>query len=265
MPSSSVNSGATSRSETVVGGASTAAVVVGDGVPVVGAVVATGASVPAEGGADVVPADSVAGAPHAAANRHMAARAVANLAFSTRSVVDHGWFISDKSQVRKQSVRYRYNRYLVPKPTKYFAYTALLDPRRIDSVAPGARFLFTAHFPETRLAFVGSEPEEAVPTLIAEVGQTVWGGVFEIPNDEVDSLTKAEGSEGRVSGWDHKAVDREGNKHSCLTFVSEATPNGELRPSEEYLESMIKGARHWSLPAGWVMGLEDLGEDPLFG
>jgi hypothetical protein len=27
---------------------------------------------------------------------------------------------------------------------------------------------------------------------------------------------------------------------------------------------MISGARHWNLPAGWVMGLEDLGEDPLF-
>jgi hypothetical protein len=31
-----------------------------------------------------------------------------------------------------------------------------------------------------------------------------------------------------------------------------------------HLTSMIKGARHWALPAGWVLGLEDLGEDPLF-
>jgi hypothetical protein len=28
--------------------------------------------------------------------------------------------------------------------------------------------------------------------------------------------------------------------------------------------AMINGARHWKLPAGWVMGLEDLAEDPLF-
>jgi hypothetical protein len=59
-------------------------------------------------------------------------------------------------------------------------------------------------------------------------------------------------------------VDREGNKYECLTFVSIEEPNGEIRPSAEYLESMINGARYWSLPAGWVMGLEDLAEDPLF-
>ncbi len=92
----------------------------------------------------------------------------------------------------------------------------------------------------------------------------MWGGVFEVPNEDVPALTKAEEAEGRVAGFDVKAVDRAGNKYDCLTFVSASEPNGDHRPSEEYLKSMIVGARHWSLPAGWVLGLEDLGEDPLF-
>jgi hypothetical protein len=158
----------------------------------------------------------------------------------------------------------RYNRYPVPKPTKYFAYASFLDPERIAEVAPNAEFLFTAHFPETRLAFAEARGGEGLPTLVAESGHTVWGGVFEIPNDEVPSLTAAEKAEGRVAGWEHKAVDREGNKHDCLTFVSKAAINGQARPSSGYLASMVNGAKHWSLPAGWVMGLEDLGEDPLF-
>lgn len=150
------------------------------------------------------------------------------------------------------------------KTTLYFAYASFLDPERIGAVAPHARFLFTAHFPETRLVFVDSDQVRGIPSLLPEPGNTVWGGVFEIPDDEVPGLTDAEEGEGRIAGWDLKAVDREGNKHHCLTFVAKTSPNGEHRPAPDHLASMIKGARHWSLPAGWVLGLEDLGDDPLF-
>lgn len=152
----------------------------------------------------------------------------------------------------------------MPAPTLYFAYGALLDPALIAEVAPGSKFLFTAHFPETKLGFVDSAGNGVIPTLIRRDGHTVWGGVFEIPGDVVDSLIRAEKAEGRRPGFEAKAVDREGNKYECLTFVAESEPDDEHRPSPEYLESMINGARHWSLPAGWVMGLEDLADDPLF-
>lgn len=152
----------------------------------------------------------------------------------------------------------------MPNTTLYFAYGSMLDPDRISTAAPGSKFLFTAHFPETRLDFVPSSDGESVPTLIKESGHTVWGGVFEIPDEDVDSLTRAEEAEGRQAGFDAKAVDREGNKYDCLTFVAIGEANGEARPTPEYLETMVSGARHWSLPAGWVMGLEDLADDPLF-
>lgn len=146
--------------------------------------------------------------------------------------------------------------------TLYFAYASFLDPERIASVAPGAVFRFTAHFPETRLVFVDTGEQEGLPTLRPEPGHTVWGGVFEIPEHQVAALSEAEAAEGRIGDWDTKAVDREGNKHSCLTFVTRVSPNGERRPDPSHLEAMIRGGRHWSLPAGWVMGLEDLRDEP---
>lgn len=148
--------------------------------------------------------------------------------------------------------------------TLYFAYGSLLDPDRMRTAAPGSKFLFTAHYPETRLDFVSTNGAGAVPTLVKESGHTVWGGVFEIPESEVETLIEAEKSEGRQPGFEAKAVDREGNKHDCLTFVATADANGDLSPDPDYLASMINGARHWNLPAGWVMGLEDLADDPLF-
>ena len=150
----------------------------------------------------------------------------------------------------------------MPNPTLYFAYASFLDPDRIGEVAPGAKFLFTAHYPETKLGFVHSGTNRATATLTRYPAHTVWGGVFEIPDDQVEALVSAEANEGRSPGFDHKAVDREGNKYDCLAFVAAGSPDDHL-PTTEYLDSMIRGARHWSLPAGWVMGLEDLEADTL--
>jgi len=151
----------------------------------------------------------------------------------------------------------------VPNPTLYFAYASFLDPDRIGEVAPGAKFLFTAHYPETKLGFVHSGTNRATATLTRDPAHTVWGGVFEIPDDQVEALVSAEANEGRSPGFDHKAVDREGNKYDCLAFVAAGSPDDDHLPTTEYLDSMIRGARHWSLPAGWVMGLEDLEADTL--
>lgn len=145
----------------------------------------------------------------------------------------------------------------------YFAYAAFLDPAQMAAVAPGAEFRFTAHYPETRLAFVrnGNKP---VATLTSDTGHTVWGAVFDVPVPQIENLISAEKMEGRVPGWGMRAVDREGNKHECLTFVSPDPVNGHYQPEPEYFRAMIAGARHWKLPAGWVVGLEDLANGPSF-
>jgi hypothetical protein len=100
--------------------------------------------------------------------------------------------------------------------------------------------------------------------LVFDSGHTVWGGVFQIAPDHIDALVREEKAEGRVPGYPQKAIDREGNKHDCLTFVADGHDEGGHRPDPDYLKAMVEGARHWRLPAGWVMGLEDLAEDPMF-
>lgn len=124
--------------------------------------------------------------------------------------------------------------------------------------------MFTAHYPETRLAFAAPEEGSSQPraTLVRDPAHTVWGGVFEVPGGQVDQLVATLG-EGRATRFDQKAVDREGNKYDCLTFVASGHPTGDHRPDDEYVDAMIRGARHWNLPVGWVLGLEDLSDDPL--
>lgn len=144
--------------------------------------------------------------------------------------------------------------------TLIFAYDALLDPETLSGVAPGAEFLFVAHYPEARLDFVKGH-SGANPTLVKDAGHIVWGAVFAVTATEAQAIVSRAHTEGRSVGFDdQKAVDREGNKHDCLVLVSSGEPTD---PDPDYVDAMLKGARHWSLPAGWVMGLEDLVEDPL--
>jgi hypothetical protein len=173
-------------------------------------------------------------------------------------------FIADKSQSTSFTRRWqshRYNQNPVSDTNLFFCYTSLLAPERISEVAPQVEFQFSAHFPGTRLVFV-LDNGQTIPTLVASEDHTVWGAVFSVPFEEMEAITHAEKEDGRRPGWEMRAIDREGNKHECTTFVG---PEGrdEVRPDREQVAKLIAGARHWKLPAGWIVGLEDLLDDQL--
>lgn len=142
----------------------------------------------------------------------------------------------------------------------------MISPERISDVAPGAAFQFIAHLPETKLIFPHDHQrwEGGLPSVIPEAGNTVWGAVFEVPKKETAALDKIEATEGRISTTDFKAVDREGRRHPVLTHVHNGSGDGDHTPSRDYMALIVEGGRHWGLPAGWVAGLEEYVEEPLF-
>lgn len=148
----------------------------------------------------------------------------------------------------------------------YFAYSALIAPRRINEVAPSAEFKFIAHLPETKLIFPyeNGSWDGGLPSVRPEPGNTVWGAVFEVPSKDLALIDAVEAAEGRVRSDAFKAVDRAGHRHPVITHVHAESPNGEYTPCKEYMELVVEGGRHWKLPTGWVAGLEEYVEDPLF-
>ena len=150
--------------------------------------------------------------------------------------------------------------------TLIFAYTAHISPERLAESVPSAEFQFIAHLPETRLVFPikDSSWDGGLPSVRAESGNTVWGAVFELPTKDLSALHAVESHEGRVPSEDFKAVDRAGRSHKVLTHVAADDTNSEHTPSRDYMEMVVTGARHWALPTGWVAGLEEYVEEPLF-
>ncbi len=149
----------------------------------------------------------------------------------------------------------------------YFAYTAHISPKRLTELVPNAEFQFIAHLPETRMSFPieDSTWEGGLPSVHPEEGSTVWGAVFSIAPADLDRLNEAEALEGRAPIETFKAVDREGHSHEIITHADARARNGgDHAPSRAYMEMVVDGAKHWGLPTGWVAGLEEYLEDPLF-
>ena len=73
----------------------------------------------------------------------------------------------------------------------YFAYTSMIDPDEIARVAPGARFHLIAHLPEAKMLFemANGRWPGAIPTVVAEEGNSVWGAVFEVTKAQLAAVS----------------------------------------------------------------------------
>lgn len=130
----------------------------------------------------------------------------------------------------------------------------------MSDVAPGAQFEFIAHLPEWGLDFPieANQWSGTLPTVEPRTGSTVWGAVYSVPAKEFPDLDAAEASESRVPDT-VEAMDRNGKRHQVTVHLYEGNgaDNGHTSPSADYLKIMLEGSRHWSLPAGWIAGLEE--------
>jgi hypothetical protein len=68
---------------------------------------------------------------------------------------------------------------------------------------------------------------------------------------------EVEGAEGRTVST-VEAMDRTGRRHRVVTHLAASqSADTDAAPSTSYVDLMLRGSRHWSLPAGWIAGLEE--------
>ena len=128
--------------------------------------------------------------------------------------------------------------------------------------APEAEFRFIAHLPGWGLEFPIANKMwgGSLPAITPEPESTVWGAVYELQNPDLSSLNEIEAKENR-STHTIEAMDRAGKRHQVVVHLLDGAPtangNSRGRPSSDYLRLMVEGSRHWSLPVGWIAGLEE--------
>jgi len=140
----------------------------------------------------------------------------------------------------------------------YFAYTGFVQPDRLADIAPDATFEFIAHLPEWGLGFPykNGKTDGGLPSAHPEPGSTIWGAVFELTNSEAEAIKRAEKAEGRKP-QQVEVMDRGGRRHEVMACFYSGKNGADHTPSDKYLRTMMEGARHWQLPAGWIAGIQE--------
>ncbi len=77
-----------------------------------------------------------------------------------------------------------------------------------------------------------------------------------MPDDEIAALDAVEAEERRHRDV-IQAIDRTGGRHQVATHRADAIGTKLLHPAPDYVALMLAGSRHWELPAGWILRLED--------
>jgi gamma-glutamylcyclotransferase len=133
---------------------------------------------------------------------------------------------------------------------KFFVYADNLNPTQLKRRAPEHQFVGKAYLPEHTIHFCrwSSQWRCGLASVTPQAGERVWGIVLEITDEDLKLLDDFEGEvpQGTYRHLPITVMSEEGEKMLVTTHA--ATPIGKFKPKEHYLEWVIKGAHHWSLP-----------------
>ena len=153
-------------------------------------------------------------------------------------------------------------------PLLYFAYGSNLDAARLHRSCPGAAPRGIARLPDHRLRFplFSRRWGGGVADICPEPGGEVWGVLWLIPAGELSALDRQEGVDATPPRYRRVEVVVEGpagERLSCLAYrVAAPRAGAELAPSGAYRETMLRGARAFSLPEAYVARLAALAPAP---
>ena len=149
----------------------------------------------------------------------------------------------------------------------YFAYGSNLDPQQMSQRCPGHTVVGLGELRDHRLTFPVTSHDwgGGVAGVGVSHGESVWGVVFELTDEQLASLDRYEHFV--APGNQHNLYDRETvsvhlmraddgsfprRLHAWIYLARTANPSP---PSRRYLDAIVGGARHHKLPDEYVVRL----------
>ena len=137
----------------------------------------------------------------------------------------------------------------------YFAYGSNLDAEQLEQRCPSSRPLFRARLRDHRLDFTyfssrwGGGAADVLPHSDAEV----WGVVYALDGPDLRHLDRFERGYERVLLWVESDA---GERHIVTSYTVRLKRN--FRPTELYLEKMLRWGERWDLPAEYLARLRQV-------
>ena len=125
---------------------------------------------------------------------------------------------------------------------------------------PSSNFLKRAFLFGYKLVFDGysSNWKGPVANVIKSPNEMVWGGIFEINGDNLAALDCHEGYPESYNRRHVTVKDDEGNEIKAVLYYRALRDLG--KPSRDYLDIIIRGARDFGLPEEYINKLSELSD-----
>ena len=147
----------------------------------------------------------------------------------------------------------------------YFAYGSnlLLSQIRERTGNKNLKPIFIAYIENAKLIFPrpSKNQKDGVASFEHSNNSKVWGAVFELNDEEIKRLNEYEGYEpgGKDNAYEQKEIEvvkLDGSKVKVVTYI--ANKLGNFKPSKQYMEKIIKGAKECGLPEEYIEELKKI-------
>jgi gamma-glutamylcyclotransferase (GGCT)/AIG2-like uncharacterized protein YtfP len=120
----------------------------------------------------------------------------------------------------------------------------------MGAVCPRHRFLGRARLPGHRLAFTRRSVRTGtgVADVVADPHGTVWGVLYELADEDLDSLDRKEGAGWAYAREDVRVYDDHGAPHDAVAYVVIAKSPEHIAPSAAYAQGLVEAGRERGLP-----------------
>ncbi len=139
--------------------------------------------------------------------------------------------------------------------TLYFAYGSNLDADQLSQRCPSSKGLFRAVLRHYRLDFThfSSRWVGGAADVLPHSGAVVWGVLYELDEADLDLLDHFERGYDRIALW---VEDDSGHSHRAVSYT--VREKHSFRPTEIYLEKILRWGERWRLPPTYLEALRAL-------
>lgn len=132
-----------------------------------------------------------------------------------------------------------------------FAYGSNMNFARMKARCHGSRFICRASLKSFKFVYDGaSKRGGAVGNIVGSNEDEVWGGLFEITDEDLRALDKYEGYPDSYDRKEYRVQDDTGNSFVAIAYLRKPKRLGE--PSKSYREIVIQGAKDCGLPKPYI-------------
>ena len=135
----------------------------------------------------------------------------------------------------------------------YFAYGSNMSHQEMQKWCPGSKFIKRVNLKGYKLVYDGHSKNRAgaVANLIVSSNSDVYGGLFEINNEDLSSLDRKEGCPNFYDRMKIDVKDDESNTYEAIFYFREGEKQD--KPNPLYQKIVIRGAKDCGLPDDYIM------------